>query len=304
MTNTTITLTAPACVRKYNELLKANASAVELAKAETALNDAVKADNKAAKENRVHELLNIRTAKGESAFFDAYLNDRTYPGNAAVKDKDDNSYELKDRTMMLTFSDLEKVFKAESENSADSLARDGRYKAFVELLQWNFARATSKDLEATGKQILTDKKLEAMAKDPSLKVFLGCTNGALLAQIQMIADCILPENYAAVKLNSADCKYVKLASVQRVRRGTVTGSKDTAVLEEVITAIHYRKNGLHYEFQSKSAGMKMRKSDLTPKQEEVLAAAKDPAPTAVQAADNARKEMAKAAKAAKAEAAA
>lgn len=304
MTNTTnITMTAAELCEKYNALLAANASAVELTKTEMDLMDAVKAENNEHKKARVHELLEVRATKGESAFFTEYLNDRTYQGQAAVKDKDDNTYDLKDRTKPMTFADLEKVYKAESGKVGETLARDGRYKAFVELLQWNIARLTSKEINAKKEQVLTNKKLEAMAKDPQLKVFLGCTNGALLSQIQMIANCILPEE-DAVKLNSADCNYVKLAGIQKVNRGTVTGSKDTAVLEEIITAIVYRKNGLYYKFQSKSAGMKHKDTDLTPKQEEVLAAAKDPAPTAVQAADNARKEMGKAPKAAKAEAAA
>ncbi len=290
-TTMTINLTAPAAVNAYNELLKQNAPADKLTKAEAAITEANKADNKAAKEARVKELLNIRATQGETAFFDAYLGDRTYPGHAAVQDKDDKTYELKDRAMVLRFEDMEKVFKEGAADSGASLARDPRYKKFVGLLQWNLARSTAKELEIGKAQVLTDKQLETMRKEPELKVFTGATNGALLSQIQTIAEAILPEGYAPA-MNSADRKYIQLASVQKVKRGTVTGAKDSSVLDELLTAVIIRKNGLHYDFQSKSAGMKMKKSDLTPKQEEVLAKAKDPAPTAVEAAKNARKEMA------------
>lgn len=290
MTTTTMTLTAPAAVAAYNELLKQNAPADKLTKAEAAIADANKADNKAAKEARVQELLNIRATKGETAFFDAYLGDRTYPGHAALQDKDSKEYDLKPRAMVLRFEDLEKGFKEGAADSAASLARDPRYKKFVGLLQWNLARSTAKELEIGKAQVLTDKQLETMRKEPELKVFTGATNGALLSQIQTIAEAILPEGYAPA-MNSADRKYIQLASVQKVKRGTVTGAKDSSVLDELLTAVTVRKKGLHYEFQSKSAGMKMKKSDLTPKQEEVFFKAPDAAPTAAQAADNARKEM-------------
>ena len=304
MTNNTTTMPIIDAISAYNALVMSNAPAAQLNQAETAIDEAVKAENKAAKDSCVASLLAVRAEQGETAFFDAYLADRTYPGFAAVKSKDDGTYDMKPRTMMLGFGDLEKGYKAENaDNITATLARDGRYKSFVGLLQWNMARSVSKEIEDPkgAKQVLTDKKLEAMAKDPELKVFAGYTNGALLSQMQYIVNCILPENYPEVKLNSADRRYVQLAAVQRVRRGVVTGSKDTAVLEELITAIVYRKAGAYYEFQSKSAGMREKKDTpkpkLTAKQEQVIANTAERTPNAAQAEKNARKE-AKAAKAA------
>lgn len=295
MTNNTTTMSAIEAINTYNNLVMSNAPAAQLNAAETAVDEAVKGENKAAKEACVAKLLAIRSEQGETAFFDAYLSDRTYSGFAAVKSKDDGTYELKQRTMLFGFADLEKGYKAENaDNITATLARDGRYKSFVGLLQWNMARSVSKEIEDPkgAKQILTDKKLEAMAKDPELKVFAGYTNGALLSQMQYIVNCILPENYPEVNLNSADRRYVQLAAVQRVRRGVVTGSKDTAVLEELITAIVYRKAGAYYEFQSKSAGMREKKDapKLTAKQEQVIANTREPVPSSAQAEKNARKE--------------
>lgn len=313
MTNTTTTMSAIEAINAYNALILSNAPATKLTEAENTVVESVKAENKTAKDACVEELLTIYAEQGKVAFFDAYLANRTYTGISTSKSKEDGTYDMpKPHTFMLGFRDLEKGYKAKhADNIAATLARDGRYKAFVELLQWNLAREVSKEIEVskekkTGKkqedkQVLTDKKLEAMAKDPKLEVFKGCTNGALLSQMQYIVDSILPEDYPAVKLNSADRRYVQLAAVQKVKRGVVTGSKDTVVLEELITAIVYRKAGAYYEFQSKSAGMRNHNNTpkLTAKQEQIIANTREPVPSSAQAEKNARKEAKAAAEAAK-----
>lgn len=286
---TAMPISAADAVAVYNALLQKNAPAAELAKAETVLTDAVKADNMAMKEARVNALLDIRESGGETAFFDAFLKNRTYFCTAAVQNKDSKEYKLEDRTKPLRFEDLEKGFKKKFNDSTASLARDPRYVKLLGLLQWNLARSTTQELKTGDAMHLSNKQLETLRKEPELKVFTGATNGALLAQIQAIVNAILPDGYAPA-MNSADRKYVQLASVAKVKRGTVTGAKDSNVLDEIITAVIVRKTGLCYKFQSKSAGMKPRKSDLTPKQEETFYKAPDRAPTPVQAADAARKD--------------
>lgn len=266
-------------------LLNAEADRNKHKPIKTALDEVLKAENKALVKSAVETFVNQYT-RDEAVFWTAFINTPyatiyKLSENEDAKDGED-VYSLKPSNRRILFSQVDKVY-AEKHNG-QTMAQAKNYvrmiARFTHNLYLNECGGLSDgagDKCAVIKVAYNGEKSESKVANVDFGKY---SKSAMKAQLQAIVDTILPADQS-VPMVSADLNFVIRAYAKAdLDSGKVKAGAEKVVERIIFTAVRMRKNGIKYEVESKanchkSKDDKPKVSERTEKQEEVMSKVPD-----------------------------
>lgn len=264
------------------ELLNAESDLNKHAPMKKALDEVLKAENKARVNQTVEAFVN-QYVREESAFWAAFINSPfadVLKLDEREEPEDGERYALSVKKRRILFTQVDKVY-AEKLNG-QTMAQAKHYPRLIARFTDNLYRHECGNLseEAGAKSAVIRVAYNGnKSEDKIAEVDFGkCSKGEMKKQLQAIVDSILPADQS-VPMVSADLNFVIRAYAKAdLDSGKVKTGKETVVERIIFTAIRKRKNGEAYEVESNAkchAQEKPKKSERTEKQEEVMSKVPD-----------------------------
>lgn len=225
-----------------------------------ALNEGIKAENKATIASAVESF--VKSAEASPVdFFRSFIADPFVKVKRVKKDNKSGEYSLVDAVRQISFAEVENAYG--NAHKGQTLAQSKRYVGMIAHFTHNLHANLCGALSEEGQKVTVKKFNGQQVEEYD---FTGTSIGKLQTQLNAIVSTILPEGMT-IQMVKADVRAI-MAAHQTEKFMEFTTAAEKKVLNQIFGAMRIRMAGNAYVVNSKAACHKAKESNQTPAQEE------------------------------------